>query len=142
MRFYDSCCRGTHDGSKGSCSLLVSRPFESSLFLSFVRIHSGHVDGQLVHLCVHIFHHAGFLLLYAFSRRAPNTANVTSNTKTRVDTIVTSEVSVVIVDTWHPSGRVRISHCSAQCGQTFSSQAGARKGTRLELGTQVDDCRV
>lgn len=69
----------------------------------------------------------------------PNTAKVTSSTKTRVDAIVTSEVSVVIVDTWHPSGRVRISHRSAQCGQTFSSQAGARKGTRLELGTQVHD---
>lgn len=107
-----------------------------------MRIHRCHLVGQLVQLYVHIFHHVGFFLVYARSRRIPNTANVTSNTKTRVDAMVTSDVSVVIVDTWHPSGRVRISHRSAQCGQTFSSQAGAMKGTRLELGTQVHDYRV
>jgi hypothetical protein len=52
-----------------------------------------------------------------------------------------SVASAVMVDTWHPSGRVRTSHRSAQCGQMFSSHAGARAGSSgLWFGTQVHVC--
>lgn len=49
-------------------------------------------------------------------------------TTTRAEAMDTIEVRLVMVDTWHPNGRVRTSHLSAQCGQTFSSYAGASAG--------------
>lgn len=51
----------------------------------------------------------------------PRTKPKTKPTNARVDAIVTIVVRVVMVETWHPSGRVRISHRSAQCGHMFSS---------------------
>lgn len=48
--------------------------------------------------------------------------------KTIVDAIDTIDVKLVIVETWHPSGRVLISHLSDQCGQMSSSYAGASAG--------------
>lgn len=51
----------------------------------------------------------------------------------------TIEVRLVMVETWHPNGRVLSSHRSAQCGQTFSSYAGASAGTVQLFGTQDQD---
>ncbi|KAI1143306.1 hypothetical protein F5Y05DRAFT_408753 [Hypoxylon sp. FL0543] len=88
---------------------------------------------------VHTFHHPGFFLPYAVNFQTPETTSVTSSTKMSVAATDTNEVIVVMVDTWHPSGRVRSSQRSAQCGHTCSSHAGAMKGTRFEFGTQVHD---
>lgn len=50
----------------------------------------------------------------------------------------TIDVMAVILETWQPRGRVRSSHRSAQCGQMFSSYAGANNGNERLFGTQAD----
>ncbi|KAI1852350.1 hypothetical protein JX266_002528 [Neoarthrinium moseri] len=62
-----------------------------------------------------------------------------SRKKAIVEAMLTSAVKVVMVETWHPNGRVRISHRSAQFGQTSSSQAGAKSGNAFGFGTHVQD---
>ncbi|CAJ2501175.1 Uu.00g040280.m01.CDS01 [Anthostomella pinea] len=67
---------------------------------------------------LHIFFiQPGFFALYAPTFRTAQTTSTTRSPTSTVDAIVTSDVSVVIVETWHPSGRVRTSQRSAQCGQ-------------------------
>ncbi|XDG06914.1 hypothetical protein ABKA04_006529 [Annulohypoxylon sp. FPYF3050] len=126
------------DGSKGSLSPFP--PLLDSCALAFAppapmlaRSHERHLTGSRSKSDFEILHQPGFFLPYALTHRTPQTASVTSSTRTSVDAMLTSDVRVVMVETWQPSGRVRISHRSAQCGHMFSSPAGARKGKRAEL---------
>lgn len=85
-------------------------------------------------------HHSGFSLLNLLSVLTPLVTPNTRSTTSSVAKTVTMHVRVVMVETWHPSGRVLISHRSAQCGQMFSSYAGANAGMAWLFGTQLCVC--
>ncbi|KAK5987573.1 Molybdopterin synthase sulfur carrier subunit [Cladobotryum mycophilum] len=69
-------------------------------------------------------------------RTTPKTTSPTSPTTASVESIVTTDVKLVIVETLHPSGLVLISHLSAQWGHIPSSYAGASSGILYLFGTQ------
>lgn len=63
----------------------------------------------------------------------------TRSANTTVDAMETIDVRLVMVETWQPSGRVRTSHRSAQCGQICSSKAGASAWMVRLFGTHDHD---
>lgn len=110
-----------HVLSSGSCSTVLR-----ALFLDHILRRVGcNFQSHLQNL-----HHPGCCRLwYLRSLLMKKIRKATRSAKTRVDAMDTTDVKLVMVETWHPSGRVRISQRSAQCGQMSSLYAGASAGT-------------